>query len=286
MFITKDLVVTFKNDIGSIDFSLFSEYTLIEFEEELQNSITTTKQNLIHGNTYISNTLDDRYITINGVIECNKYSEQLRLKLIRILNPNLKGRLIIQKANKYYKTIDVYIEKVVEPKANKGIINFEINLVALSPFWQDEIVTEYLALLTPTLKFPVNISQKRGITFGRKRSILESEVENIGDVESGFKVIFKAKGGTVKSPKVYDVYTKQFIKINYEMQKGDILELINYPEVKKVTLNGTENAFKHLDIESNFFNLKIGHNKIGYIAEENTINLDVILWYSPRYLGV
>ena len=141
-------------------------------------------------------------------------------------------------------------------------------------------------MLSPTLKFPLNIPKKRGITFGRRRSILESELDNIGDIESGFKVIFKAKGGSVKYPKVYDVYTKKFIKINYEMEKGDILEIINYPELKKVTLNGTENAFKYLDIESNFFNLKIGHNKIGYIAEENTINLDVILWYSPRYLGV
>ena len=286
MLITKDLIITFKNDIGSVDISLFSEYTLTGFEEDLQNSITSTKQTLLHGTTYISNTLNERYITISGVIECNKYSEDLRLKLIRIFNPNLKGKLILQKSNNYYKTIDVYVEKVIEPKANKGIIEFEISLIALSPFWQDEIVTEYLALLSPTLKFPLNIPQKRGITFGRRRSILESEVDNIGDIESGFKVIFKAKGGSVKYPKVYDVYTKQFIKINYEMEKGDILEIINYPELKKVTLNGTENAFKYLDIESNFFNLKIGHNKIGYIAEENTINLDVILWYSPRYLGV
>lgn len=286
MLVTKDLIIKYENNIGSIDISLFSEYTLTGFEEDLQNSITTTKQNLIPGTTFISSTLDERYITISGIISCNKYSEDLRLRLIRLFNPNLEGRLIIQKSNNYYKTITVRVEKVVEPKANKGIIEFEINLVALSPFWQDEVVTEYLALLTPTLKFPINIPQKRGITFGRKRSVLESEVENIGDVESGFKVIFKAKGGTVKAPKVYDVYSKQFIKINYEMQKGDILEIINYPELKKVTLNGVGNAFKYLDIESTFFNLNIGHNKIGYVAEENTVNLDVILWYSPRYLGV
>ena len=116
MLITKDLIITFKNDIGSVDISLFSEYTLTGFEEDLQNSITTTKQNLIHGTTYISNTLNERYITISGVIECNKHSEDLRLKLIRMFNPNLKGKLILQKSNNYYKTIDVYVENGLDPE--------------------------------------------------------------------------------------------------------------------------------------------------------------------------
>ena len=70
------------------------------------------------------------------------------------------------------------------------------------------------------------------------------------------------------------------------MSKGDVIEIINYPEQKKITVNGTENGFKYLDIDSTFFNLEIGKNIIGYIAEENTINLEVIMYYTPRYLGV
>lgn len=286
MIISPYLKLTYKNEIGgNIELSSFSPYTLTNVEEDLQNSITSTKQNLIHGTKYVSSTLNERAIVISGVLQCDKNVEKLLSNLTRTFNPTIKGKLIAQNMNNK-KSIEVCVESIPEISKDKGIIFYTINLIAQSPFWEDEVKTEYLAMLTPALKFPLNIPKNRGMVFGRRRSVLESEVENIGDVESGFKVIFKAKGGTVKNPKIYDVYSNDFVKINYTMAKGDILEIINYPEIKKITLNGIENAFKYLDIESNFFNLKIGQNKIGYIADENTINLDVILWYAPRYLGV
>ncbi len=285
MIISKDLKLTYQNEIGgNIEISFSNTYTLTNVEEELQNSINATKQNLIHGTKYISSTLGERYIIISGTLACDRNVEKLLSNLIKTFNPTLKGKLTVENlTNK--KSIEVCVESIPEISKDKGIVFYTINLVAQSPFWEDEVKTEYLALLTPTLKFPLNIPKNKGITFGRRRSVLESEVNNVGDVESGFKVIFKATGGSVTNPKIYDVYSNKFIKINYRMEKGDILEVINYPEIKKITIN-KENAFKFLDIESDFFNLKIGHNKIGYIADENTINLDVILWYAPRYLGV
>lgn len=288
MLISKDLRLIFKNEIGGeIEISFLSPYTLQSVDEELQNTITTYKQNLVHGTKYVSNTLEDRYITISGTLECKKRAEieKLVADLIRTFNTAIKGKLTAENINNK-KSIEVYVKNIPEIKAENGLITYTINLVAQNPFWEDEVKTEYLALLTPELKFPLNIPKNKGIAFGRRRSIIVSKVENIGDVESGFKVIFKAKSGTVKNPQIYDVYSKKFIKINYQMNKGDILEVVNYPELKKIILNGVTNAFKYLDTESEFFNLKIGQNKIGYIADENTINLDIILKYSPRYLSV
>ena len=227
MIIRQDLRLTYKNEIGgNIEISFFSPYTLINVEEDLQNSITSTKQNLIHGTKYVSSTLNERAIVISGVLECNKNIESLLSNLTRTFNPTIKGKLIAENICKK-KSIEVCVESIPEISKEKGIVFYKINLIALSPFWEDEVKTEYLAMLTPTLKFPLVIPQKKGITFGRRRSVLESEVENIGDVESGFKVIFKAKGGTVRNPKIYDVYSNNFIKINYTMEKGDILEVIN-----------------------------------------------------------
>ncbi|MDE6182385.1 MAG: phage tail family protein [Eubacteriales bacterium] len=286
MIRTKSLKIYYENEIGQkASISFGGIYHLIDFSEDLQNSITTSKQNLIHGTKFISNTLGERSINIEIAIFNLSENINAIYELRRIFNPALKGILTAEENGKK-RNIEVCVESLAELKKEKGYFKYSINLIACNPFWEDEVKTEYLAMLTPTLKFPLVIPQKKGITFGRRRSVLESEVENIGDVESGFKVIFKAKGGTVKNPKIYDVYSNNFIKINYTMEKGDILEVINYPEIKKITLNGAENAFKYLDVESNFFNLKIGNNKIGYIADENTINLDVILWYAPRYLGV
>lgn len=285
MIRTKKLKIYYENEIGQKAIISFGEtYHLLDFSEDLQNSITTSKQNLIHGTKFISSTLENRSINIEiGIFNLSQNINAIN-DLRRIFNPTLKGTLTAEE-NGTKRSIEVVVESLAELKKEVGYFKYSINLIACNPFWEDEVKAEYLALLTPTLKFPLSIPQKKGITFGRRRSVLESEVNNVGDVESGFKVIFKATGGSVINPKIYDVYSNKFIKINYRMEKGDILEVINYPEIKKITIN-KENAFKFLDIESDFFNLKIGHNKIGYIADENTINLDVILWYAPRYLGV
>ena len=70
------------------------------------------------------------------------------------------------------------------------------------------------------------------MTFGTKKPASETEVENIGDVESGFRVVFKARG-TVTNPKIFNKITGEYIKINYIMAKGDSIEVVNYPRVEK-----------------------------------------------------
>ena len=284
MLITKDIKIIYKNDNGEeVEFSLLSDYYLESVEEELKNDITTTKSS-IHGENYITSSLDSRYISLNGIIEKNTLTKSFIKKLIKIVNPTIKGKLIYTNNNEY-KEIECILEEIPSIENNNGLIRFNISLQSCNPFWKEREQVEQLALLTAKLSFPLNIPKNNGIVFGLKKSVLENEIINIGDVESGFKVLFKARG-TVKNPKIYNKLTGEFIKINYTMNKDDILEVINYPEKKKITINEKENGFKYLDISTTFFNLVIGKNIIGYLAEENTVNLDVIMYYTPRFLGV
>jgi len=281
---TKDTRIIYKNELGGeIEFSPFSVFYLEQFEEETKNNIVTNKTNMIHGNNFISSSLDSRYITISGIIEKNAITEVLTNKLLKTINPTLSGKLFYTNKTEN-KEIDCRVEEIPIVVSNSGLIKFEIGLVALNPFWKNKEKVEYISLLTPQLKFPIAIP-KKGICFGRRKSILETEVNNIGDVESGFRVLFKAKS-SVTNPKIFNVLTGEYIKINYEMAKGDSIEVVNYPEKKSITINSIVNGFKYLDINSDFFTLEVGKNKIGYIADINTINLDVILYYTPRFLGV
>lgn len=283
MLVSKGTKVIYENENGGrIEFSPFSVYFLESFEEETKNQIYTNKTNLIHGETFVSNTLESRFITISTFIEKNKNAKEISSMLTKVMNPTLKGKLLYYNESEE-KEISCIVESIPFFQNVNGILRCEIGLVAHNPFWKQKEKVEQLALFTPKLAFPL---QFNGVIFGLKKSSLEVEVENIGDVNSGFRAVFKAKNGTVKNPKIYNKLTGDFIKINYQMAKGDSIEVLNYPEEKRITINSIENGFKHLDIESDFFQLLVGKNIIGYLADENTINLDVIMYYTPRYLGV
>lgn len=52
-----------------------------------------------------------------------------------------------------------------------------------------------------------------------------------------------------------------------------------------VELNGS-NYYHHIDRKSDPFQLEVGDNYLEYDADENYTNLDVNLYYRPKYLGV
>ena len=269
-----------------LELSPFSLFFLQKCDEELDNEITAEKQSANHGETYISSSLGSRRIALDGFVDSKTDIEQYRREIIRVFNPTLDGELIYSnKSMGKDKIVFVKVESTPTVAWNKLKMTFSIDLVAHNPFWQEQEKSEYIALLTKKLKFPIVIPMG-GMVFGLRKPLLETEVQNIGDVESGFRVIFKARSGTVINPQLFNKITGDYIKINYNMEKGDTIEVINYPELKKIIVNGIPDGFKYLDIDSTFFNLDVGKNLIGYLADLNTINLDVIVYYTPRYLGV
>ena len=52
-----------------------------------------------------------------------------------------------------------------------------------------------------------------------------------------------------------------------------------------IELNGV-NSYQKIDRLSEPFKLEVGENYLEYDADENYTNLDVMLYYTPLYLGV
>jgi len=279
---TEKLIYRNENN-QEVEISYFSPYIPVSVDETLGNSIVASKQIGKDGMNYASSTLDSRDIRVKGSIIIRHNIDTLERRLRSVFNPKLSGKLIFR-TETTEKVIDVKAEEVINFKRSKGISNFTIDLVAHNPYWREVDRTEYLALLSGRLSFPLVINQGVGMMFGLRQSILETEIENVGDVASGFRVVFKAKG-IVRNPEIENKLTGEKIKILVDMAKGDIIEIINTPSRKMVNINGVK-SFKNLDrLNSSFFELEVGKNLIGYNAEENAINLDVILYYSPLYLG-
>ena len=113
----------------------------------------------------------------------------------------------------------------------------------------------------------------------------EVVLANDGDVSTGVQIQFVAKRGTVKNPKITSVKTGKFMRVVCDMVAGDVLLIDTNPRHQVIELNGV-NFYHHIDRRSEPFELEVGDNYLEYDADENYTNLDVNLYYRPKYLGV
>ena len=70
-----------------------------------------------------------------------------------------------------------------------------------------------------------------------------------------------------------------------DLKKGDELVVDTDSRHQIIEINGV-NAYQKIDRQSKPFMLSVGENQVSYNADENYSNLDVMLYYTPLYLGV
>ena len=159
-----------------------------------------------------------------------------------------------------------------------------------------------MAHYTPQFHFPWHCLAKRaerisqfpekakglmlgGMITGYRTLHKEVVLTNDGDVPTGIQIQFVAKRGSTKNPKITNVKTGQFIRVYCDMEFGDVLLVDTNPRHQVIELNGM-NYYHHIDRRSEPFELEVGDNHLEYDADENYTNLDVNLYYRPKYLGV
>ena len=123
---------------------------------------------------------------------------------------------------------------------------------------------------------------------GHREPSLIVNVSNNGDTKCGMLIEFKATG-TVENPSLFDLNTRQFIKINKVMKAGEIITINTEFGKKKVIqkFNGIENnIMNYLDINSTFLKLDTGDNLFRYNADSNLNSLEVNIYFSPKCGGV
>lgn len=257
----------------------------------LNNEINTTIGVNQSGETYVSDRVDAREIDIKLLIRAteNEYSA-IKRKLMKLFNPALEGELILQSVNGD-KKIATRVKVSPNFKRTSYIRNkeVEISLIALDPYWKDanETKTE-IAVWKGNLSFPLFIPHDTGIMMGYREPSLIVNTNNIGDIKTGMRIEFKALG-TVVNPKLVNVETQDFIKINKTLEKDEVIEVTTDFSNKRVIFskNGiTENAFNYWDLYSTFLQLEIGDNLLRYDAEQGLDNLEVTIYHTSRYLGV
>lgn len=148
----------------------------------------------------------------------------------------------------------------------------------------NDIVDRNLYVASEIQPSSINTTPNAAAVFGVKNEEKIKNVTNNGNVETPVSFIFQNNYSTqVIKPKITNVVTREFFEVAITLEKGD--RLIIDTENKLVTLNGI-NVFNKRVRGSSFFNLNVGDNYLQFDAEQNADNLEVMLEYNSRYLGV
>lgn len=256
-----------------------------------QSRIVTSKAAGQDGETYHDTLMEGRDIRIELVIlaRSNQQLYELRRRLNKVFNPKM-GEGILTYENDYgkWEINTASIQAPVEGEKFSTTQRMMLNLRCSNPYWRNIYDTKTeIALWVGDFEFPLEIVES-GIEVGHRESSLIVNVYNEGDVGCGMRIEFKALA-TVVNPSLFNVYTREFIKVKRTLESGDKLIITTDFANKKVELvrNGVaSNVFHYIDLSSTFLQLSPGDNLLRYDAEEGIENLEVSIYHTPLYSGV
>ena len=261
----------------------------------LESEIISSQSAYQDGISINKTILKDRLLTLNChmAIDNEQQRHVLKRKLYNAFNPKIKGNMKIYTDSDDLRgasNLRVIQAPLFEDdyEGLNDLVSFQIQLTMPLPYFED-INTNRVDFGNDIGNFFFDLEiEEEGNELSIKNNSTILNIYNSGDAETPLKVIFKAKSN-VKNPSIYNVYTKEFIKINKTMQAGEEITITTDIGNKRVEsyLNGvTTNIFNLLDIQSSFMWLDIGDNIIRYDAEEMIEQLEVYTYYTNYYLGV
>lgn len=277
--------ITYTNELGeSVIFSDRPPFILenIEGLAGVDADIQTQKAPYQDGSTHIDTLLESRVLTLQVAILASSRTDlyERRSLLSGIFNPKLDGTLRYE--NDYTaKEIPVRVDSgPVYPSPKGNVQECLITLMAPMPFWLDITEQNYkLEDFVTNFRFPFHFPV-RFATRGDTRTIL-----NDGDVPTPIEVEFR---GHAVNPRIENNTTGEFIQVNREIPADYKLIIDTTFGRKRVSIvapDGIEtNAFHYIDLDSTFFDLEVGENRLSFITDGG--NPEVYVYFKKRYVGV
>lgn len=243
-----------------------------------------------------STTIETRDVEIVGWVISKSTGEMTQNK--SFLNRFVTPLQNIEMHYKGYKIIFVPYSSIQYSNTfkenNEIVCKFKISGLCPYPLFMDEVSSKVSgAVVTPLFHFPLVITNNPnppgGVVFGRKESSLILNVVNLGAVDTGMRIVFRARTGSVVNPKLINVNTQEFLKISKTLEKGEEVVVNTNTGEKKVVgyLNGNElNYFKYKTYDSVWLQLIVGDNLFRYDADTGLEDLEVNIYYDNKYYEV
>lgn len=253
------------------------------------------------GEIIVSTSLETRNIDLSMYIVAGSKNEMSLLKreINNFVNPLNMLRIGYGKFVLDFLP-DTSVKYANEYKENNEIIcRLKITGLAPDPLFREREKEQIKAATTIGMfHFPLSIPNgyntahlkpPKGIIFGLRSPASIVAIDNKGAVDTGILVVFKAKS-SVTNPQLLDINTQKLLKVNKEMQPGEIIEVNTSYGEKEVkgynNLGESLNYFKYIDIDSEWLQIKQGTNLLRYQADKNVENLEVTIYFDNKYLEV
>ena len=276
------------------------DITKVSGLESSELEVSTSDNALVDGVTVDGKKIRKRTIHIEAKFRNSRNNREKRMSVIQFFNPKYTGKALITNMG-IPRNIEYELEgwNFAEQKNLDQRIGIIVDLMCPDPFMKNiDNFGRNMADITKHIAFPWRVVKKKasvpdpykglaltGQITGYKTLKREVQLLNDGDVPTGVQIKFIAERGPVKNPKITKVSTGQFVRVKVEMKQGDVLMVDTDQRHQVIELNGV-NVYQKIDRLSESFELEVGSNYLLYDADENYTNLDVKLYYTPKYLGV
>lgn len=235
------------------------------------------------GEIYAGSSINKRNIVIKGKITDDIIEN--RQLLYRIFPQKSIGTLYYYEDNLSRK-INYRVESIkIDFKGTYKA--FQISLICQNPYFTDvDATTLQMATWIPMFEFPFEITDE-GVEFGVKNSNLMAVIKNDSNIEYGMRITFKAND-TVKNPSLFNVDSREEIKINITMNAGDKVIVNTNRNDKNITYyNASSGEFSNVNnlmvYGSKFLQVHRGINTFRYNADENVDSLEAVIEYLTEY---
>lgn len=239
------------------------------------------------GESYVGTSIEKRNIVIKGAIRNDIIAN--RQKLYRVFPLKSTGTLYYYEGDLKRK-INYKVESI---RVNeKGLHrHFQISLICQNPYFTDlEPTIMQMATWSPAFKFALRIPRDSGIVFGRKNTTSMATIQNDTNIEFGMTITFTAND-TVENPSLFNVDTREEMKIEKTMSAGDKIIVNTYRQNKNIVYipisTGIEENINNLMVYgSKFLQVHHGSNTFRYNADTGVDNLEAVIEYSNEYEAV
>lgn len=248
-------------------------------------TINTSEVTNMDGAKYKSSFLNVRNIVL--LVQLKGNVEENRLRLYEIASTNEYCKI-------YYKnnSRNIYCEGYVETIENDLFSNsqtVQVSILCPNPylFELNQIYVD-ISKTFDNFEFPFAI-EKNGVEFSTVLEEREVPVYNVGEVATGLEITLTVDGGTVLNPVIYNVITGEFLKLNTQINKGEVITIntnTSKKSIKKYVDGKEQNIINTLARGSTWHKLKVGTNVFTYGAEIGEIGLHVSFDYNNLYKGV
>lgn len=190
------------------------------------------------------------------------------------------------------RTADVegYVESN-EPNIFSNEENTDISIICPDPyFYSSKINTTVFSGIEPMFEFP--FSNESVVLPLLEMGVIQNYKEKVviydGDAETGVVITIHARD-EASNIAIYNIGTRETMRINIEVVAGDAITINTNPRNKSITLQRdgvTTNILNNMARDSDWFKLTKGDNVFTYTAETGANNLNFTIENRILYEGV